>query len=1392
MAREELKSEALRINLETTRVAVHIDPKYEAMRTVVLDYVGLLQQTENLLAELNHPYRNWDFVVGEMRRYGLQNFPIYLAHSQGPQVCRLVAGVFMEAIREGNRPAVQGQAANNLILFLQHLAREVESIPQEYVRVLNEIFVEMVNMREGEFFFLVSSFHSLKKITALLSLSQQTGLDFTSYCSLLKKALCSTYQYWLRQEDPREWFQDQAIDWCRSDTHNQYFHPLAHESLRGLNEEVEKITKGAANGDLARVLSEFPDFMDIVNHYRKLPELLGQQDPYVKVLMLYKIVETKGLRSIHEEAFREIDRTVGQIIQRESPERLISFLSRTFAVFARGKKLYPQNILSCVLTVGKEIIKTSIPRLINHYLDSAISLGFELPQAGGVNEDWQVLINPAHLPNIRVWLELIETDPKQNSRLLSALLVNLSLGGVYIQDTDLFQKDISRLLNSPILPVYSLVKQLAKTFPVYFNEIGAEGLLRDVSTEIDELSHRQDRLIHFLRKQSHVESNPLLLNFIRQIIRFWCIGDKALLRVFLPEEVFQQVSVSGPFFEEIQQICQFLMKENSLRDEKELLELDLSQVEMQLAKMSQVSEQEKKRTLLLIRFHRLLAEKYELNAREIRSHLERGERIGMPNPDSLIKALEETDIYAKLHAILSYLQSLKDIILSEQESIGVENIYRKRHIAANIPSMYGSYNEPKFDALGLSLRLETLANTLFEESVAQMNLGIVTRAAIVQINKYLVLFVGALEIEGITSKRLKKQLGLLAEALKIRRFSYSQYIDIFKGFSEAIKAIINHYCHDLHYDNLQLIISQIGPQQLLAKYQRGKKTQSQTEFINKVAETFLRNLVAGILGLQCFDTFVSRVLNTLIKQRQVLSSGHLDLLMSYDPNQAISRIHQPNPLTQDLIHLGNKGYNLVLLAEQGIAVPPGFIVTTEFFRCHQVCREYGASDQDFLHRVDEHKAYLEEATGCILGSPSRPLLLSARSGAAVSMPGMMNTLLNLGINQEVVEGLIQQTGEPWFAWDCYRRFLQSWGMAFDIERDTFDAIMNTHKARYNRQLKREFSTEEIRQLVDNYRQVLADRGVSVPDDLDEQLRVAIFQVMRSWYSKKAKNYREIMGISDNWGTAVTVQAMVYGNLDINSGSGVALTHNPRRTDDQISLWGDFTLGNQGEDVVGGLVKTLPLSEEQRREEGRKEPISLEGQFPQIFSRLRQIAEKLIYEQGWGPQEMEFTFQSNTEEELFILQVRDMTLRVRRSYSVFTPSIKQDKAYLASGIGVSGGALSGRAVFNLKEIEYYRRQYPGDPLILIRSDTVPDDIKEISAADAILSARGGTTSHAAIVAYQLEKTSVVGCMELQVWERESCCFIGGHEIRAGDLLSIDGRSGSVHHGRYPIKTVEVYQ
>ena len=450
MASEEVKSEALRINLEATRVDVRIHPKYEVMREVVLDYVGLLQQTDSLLEELNHPYRNWDFVVREIRRYALQNFPIYVAHSQGPQVCRLVAEVFMEAIADGQQPAVKSQAANNLILFLEQLAGETNRLPKKYGGVLSEIFVQMQDVPEEDFFFFASSFYSMKKTGGFVTESQPAGLDYGSYCSLLKKTLRTTYQYWLGQEDPREWFEELARDWWNPEIHTQQLAPIGHERFRALDQELEKLTKRKANVDLVKSLTKLPDFKDIVDDYRKLPGLLGRDNPYLKVLVLYKIMETRGLESIHEEAFREIDRTLAQIIRKESPDALLSFVTRTFDVLQQSKKLYPLSGLSCVQTIGRELFKTESPPLINHFLDSAISLGFELPHIGGVSDEWQVQFNPAHLRNIRVWLDLVEQDPKRTPRLLSALLVNLSLGGVHVQDTDLFQKDVSRLLNSPI------------------------------------------------------------------------------------------------------------------------------------------------------------------------------------------------------------------------------------------------------------------------------------------------------------------------------------------------------------------------------------------------------------------------------------------------------------------------------------------------------------------------------------------------------------------------------------------------------------------------------------------------------------------------------------------------------------------------------------------------------------------------------------------------------------------------------------------------------------------------------------------------------------------------------------------------------------------------------
>jgi pyruvate,orthophosphate dikinase len=261
--------------------------------------------------------------------------------------------------------------------------------------------------------------------------------------------------------------------------------------------------------------------------------------------------------------------------------------------------------------------------------------------------------------------------------------------------------------------------------------------------------------------------------------------------------------------------------------------------------------------------------------------------------------------------------------------------------------------------------------------------------------------------------------------------------------------------------------------------------------------------------------------------------------------------------------------------------------------------------------------------------------------------------------------------------------------------------------------------------------------------------------------------------------------MVYGNLSEQAGSGVFFTHNPRWSGDVLSPWGDFTLGNQGEDVVAGLVTTLPISVKQQEIEMRETDITLETHFPEIYSAIREWARGLIFKKGWSPQEMEFTFEGPTVNELYLLQTRDMAIRERRSVNTFDVDADLEAVYLGNGIGVSGGAMTGRAVFTLKEIERWREIEPDTALILVRGDTVPDDIREIHASNGLLTARGGLTSHASVVAHRLGKTCVVGCGTLVCNERDKIARFNDVTIQSGDHISIDGREGSVYQGKIKI-------
>ncbi|MDA3835486.1 MAG: PEP-utilizing enzyme [Spirochaetales bacterium] len=555
-----------------------------------------------------------------------------------------------------------------------------------------------------------------------------------------------------------------------------------------------------------------------------------------------------------------------------------------------------------------------------------------------------------------------------------------------------------------------------------------------------------------------------------------------------------------------------------------------------------------------------------------------------------------------------------------------------------------------------------------------------------------------------------------------------------------------------------------------------------------MSEIFFRDRLALSLGLHQLDLFLGRILNTLFHQSDKLPKDKLHQLLNYDPQRALCPFAPVNKKVFGLIYLGSKGLNIIKLKNYGLPVPPGFIITTEVFRSREVIDDFPPAQEYFKKQIYSQISDLEKVTKKLFGDPKNPLLLSVRSGGAVSQPGMMYTFLNVGLNEEIAAGIARQTGNSWFAWDNYRRFLQCYGMSFNLDRNDFDAIINGFKQRLSIPYKKGFPGQEMRKVALAYKDMIRDGGINIIEDPFEQLYLVIKSVLGSWESSKAKAYRKIMGISDDWGTAVTVQKMVFGNLGQQAGSGVFFTHNPRWSGDILRLWGDFTLGNQGEDVVSGLVNTMPISINQQDIEMRQTDITLESSFPLIFKALKDWSSELVYKKGWSPQEIEFTFEGPSIKDLYLLQARDMTMRERKKVLTFDPGKISEAKYLGHGIGVSGGAMSGRVVFSLDEIDKWRKLETETSLILLRADTVPDDIREIYASDGLLTARGGLTSHAAVVAHRLGKTCVVGCVDLVCNEKKKNCLFNKISLTTGDYISIDGREGSVYYGFIGIKVM----
>jgi len=500
--------------------------------------------------------------------------------------------------------------------------------------------------------------------------------------------------------------------------------------------------------------------------------------------------------------------------------------------------------------------------------------------------------------------------------------------------------------------------------------------------------------------------------------------------------------------------------------------------------------------------------------------------------------------------------------------------------------------------------------------------------------------------------------------------------------------------------------------------------------------------------------------------------------------------------------LGGKGANLAEMSSIGLPVPPGFTITTE------LCTYYYDHDHSYPEILEEQiqqaLAKIETETGRQFGSSDNPLLLSVRSGARASMPGMMDTVLNLGLTDESCAGLAAQSGDARFAYDSYRRFIQMYGdVVLEVDHGLFEDTLDDLKMDKGVVSDTELTADDLEALVASFKQIVLDEtGSAFPQDPQAQLWGAISAVFASWMNQRAITYRRLNDIPASWGTAVNVQAMVFGNMGDDCATGVAFTRNPATGENQF--YGEYLINAQGEDVVAGIRTPLPLTIE-AKQQGGHDALSLEEAMPQVFAQLDEVRHTL--ERHYGDmQDLEFTVQQNT---LYMLQTRSGKRTAEAALNIAVqmaeeglitqaealeriapesldqllhPTLDPDAAreLIARGLPASPGAASGIIVLTADEAE--KRANQGEKVILVRVETSPEDIHGMHAAAGILTARGGMTSHAAVVARGMGRPCVSGASEVRIDFDAGIVYLGETQLQAGEIITIDGGAGEVYLGQ----------
>lgn len=489
--------------------------------------------------------------------------------------------------------------------------------------------------------------------------------------------------------------------------------------------------------------------------------------------------------------------------------------------------------------------------------------------------------------------------------------------------------------------------------------------------------------------------------------------------------------------------------------------------------------------------------------------------------------------------------------------------------------------------------------------------------------------------------------------------------------------------------------------------------------------------------------------------------------------------------------LGGKGALIAEMVNGGVPVPPGFTITTEV--CNYFDSHLGKFPSSFEEEFNKALVKLERLTGKKFGDPSCPLLVSVRSGAKFSMPGMMDTILNLGLNDETTQGLVDKTKNPRFAYDCYRRFLQMFGnVVLGIEKAEFEDIISKKKEQLGINLDTELTKEDLHSLIEEFKRLIKKHtGKEFPQGVLVQLEMARDAVFKSWNNPRAVTYRQLNRIPDDLGTAVNVQTMVFGNMGDDCATGVGFTRNPATGEDEF--YGEYLTNAQGEDVVAGVRTPRPINQ-------------LADEMPEVYKQLRSITAKLE-KHFRDVQDFEFTIEKG---KLYMLQTRTGKRTTKAAVKIAVDLVKEGLitkeealtrvepdqinqllhpiidpkakiSFLAKGLPASPGAAVGRVVFTANDALIWSKT---DKVILVRNETCPDDIHGMDVSQGVLTARGGMTSHAAVVARGMGKCCVAGCEEVKVSEKEKYFRIKETVIKEGDWISLDGSTGQVFLGQVP--------